>query len=254
MTDEIRELTDAYFAWLKDKTSLRQIEEWTEITTPFLDRHNDYIQLFAKKMDQGFLLTDDRYTLEDLEQSGCHLDSPKRQQLLRSTLNGFGIQLQDMALSVHAFADNFALRKHNLIQAILAVNDFFYLASPMVSSLFWEDVGAWLDHCDIRFTPNVKFNGKSGYDHLYDFVIPKSRKQPERIIKTINHPDRTNMERLAFSWQDTRDVRHPDSRAFAFLNDAEQVVPSAIVEALQHYDIKPVPWSQRELVRDELAA
>jgi len=254
MTDEIRELTDAYFAWLKDKTSLRQIEEWTEITTPFLDRHNDYIQLFARKMNQGFQLTDDRYTLEDLEQSGCHLDSPKRQQLLRSTLNGFGVQLQDMALTVHASADNFALRKHNLIQAILAVNDLFYLASPMVTSLFWEDVGTWFDRCDIRFTPHVKFNGKSGYDHLYDFVIPKSRTQPERIIKAINHPNRINMERLAFSWQDTRYVRHTDSRAYAFLNDTEQTIPSVIVEAFQHYDIKPVPWSQRELVRNELAA
>ena len=85
---------------------------------------------------------------------------------------------------MHASPDNFALRKHNLVQAMLAVNDMFYLAVPMVASLFYEDVVAWLDLHDIRYTPKVKFTGKTGYDHLFDFVIPKSRRQPERIIQS----------------------------------------------------------------------
>ena len=52
----------------------------------------------------------------------------------------------------------------------------------MVASLFYEDVVAWLDLHDVRYTPKVKFTGKTGYDHLFDFVIPKSRRQPERIV------------------------------------------------------------------------
>lgn len=44
MLSEIKELLDNYSLWLRDKTTLRQIDEnWVEITTPFLDRHNDYI-------------------------------------------------------------------------------------------------------------------------------------------------------------------------------------------------------------------
>jgi len=91
------------------------------------------------------------------------------------TLNGFGVQQRDNALEVHASPDNFALRKHNLVQAMLAVNDMFYLAVPMVASLFYDDVVAWLDVHDVRYTPKVKFTGKTGYDHLFDFVITKSR-------------------------------------------------------------------------------
>lgn len=78
------------------------------------------------------------------------------------TLNGFGVKLNNGALEVRASPENFALRKHSLIQAMLAVNDLFYLATPMVSSLFYEDVVAWLDQNDIRYTPNVKFAGKTG--------------------------------------------------------------------------------------------
>jgi len=254
MIQEIQRLMAAYHAWLKDKSVLRQVDQWVEITTPYLDRHNDYIQIYAKRANGGFLLTDDGYTIDDLEQSGCKLESRKRQDLLKMTLNGFGVQLDGKALQVHASPDNFALRKHNLVQAMLAVNDMFYLAVPMVASLFFEDVVSWLDVHDIRYTPKVKFTGKSGYDHLFDFVIPKSRRQPERIMQAITRPNRDTAQAVAFSWLDTKDVRSPDSRAYALLNDSEQAVSSAVIDALRSYDVRPVAWSQRETVREELAA
>ncbi len=45
MMEDIRRRLDAYHAWLKDKSILRQIDQWVEITTPYLDRHNDYLQM-----------------------------------------------------------------------------------------------------------------------------------------------------------------------------------------------------------------
>ncbi len=254
MIDEVQALLDQYWAWLRDKTTLRQVEDWIEITTPYLDRHNDRLQIYARRRDGGFLLTDDGYVLTDLEQSGCKLDSAKRQALLKMTLNGFGVQLSGQALEVHASSDNFALRKHNLVQAMLAVNDLFYLASPVVASLFYEDVVAWLDLSEIRYTPKVKFTGKSGYDHLFDFVIPRSRQQPERIVRAINRPSRDTAQAMAFSWIDTREVRPPESRAYAILNDSGHPVSESVLDALRNYDVRPVLWSGREQVRQELAA
>jgi hypothetical protein len=254
MIDEIERLLSEYVAWLKDKTVLRQINDWVEITTPYLDRHNDYVQIYAKKINGGFILTDDGYTIDDLEQSGCKLESRKRQDLLKITLNGFGIKLEGRALEVRATPENFALRKHNLVQAILAVNDMFCLAVPMVASLFYEDVVAWLDLYEIRYTPKVKFTGKTGYDHLFDFVVPKSRQQPERIIQTVNRPNRETSQAIAFSWIDTREVRPADSRAYVLLNDSEQTIPQAALDAMSNYEVRPVPWSKRDSVRDELAA
>jgi hypothetical protein len=254
MIQDIQKLLDDYAAWLRDKTLLRQIDNWVEITTPYLDRHNDYVQIYAKRANGAFVLTDDGYTIDDLEQSGCKLNSPKRQELLKMTLNGFGVQLHGNALEVNATPDNFPLRKHNLVQAMLAVNDMFYLAVPMVASLFYEDVVTWLDLHDIRYTPKVKFTGKTGYDHLFDFVIPKSRKQPERILQTINRPNRDTAQVVAFSWIDTKEVRPPDSRAFALLNDSDVAISSGVLDALKNYDVRPIPWSRREDVLEELAA
>ena len=254
MIHDIQRLMDAYHAWLKDKSVLRQIDQWVEITTPYLDRHNDYVQIYAKQSNGGYVLTDDGYTIDDLEQSGCKLESRKRQDLLKMTLNGFGVQLEGNALQVHTSPDNFALRKHNLVQAMLAVNDMFFLAVPLVASLFYEDVVAWLDVHDIRYTPKIKFTGKTGYDHLFDFVIPKSRQQPERILQAINRPNKETAKSVAFSWIDTKEVRSPNSRAYALLNDSEHAVSSAVADALRSYDLHPVAWSQREQVREALAA
>ncbi|MCO5045382.1 MAG: DUF1829 domain-containing protein [Kiritimatiellae bacterium] len=254
MIQDVQKLLDAYLAWLKDKTQLRQVDDWVEITTPYLDRNNDYLQIYARKENGSYVLTDDGQTIGDLEQTGCKLNSPKRQDLLKMTLNGFGVQLQDQRLEVHASPDKFALRKHNLVQAMLAVNDMFYLSVPMVASLFYEDVVAWLDVHDIRYTPKVKFTGKTGYDHLFDFVIPKSRRQPERIIQTINRPNRDTAQAVAFSWIDTKEVRPPDSKAYAFLNDLENPISTTVLDALRNYDVNPVKWSEREQIREELAA
>jgi len=129
---EVQELLDQYVAWVKDKSVLREVADSVEITTPYLDRHNDYLQIYAKREEDSFILTDDGYTIGDLKMSGCRLESPKRQALLKMTLNGFGVQLHDSCLQVKASAGNFSLRKHNLIQAMLAVNDLFYLAELLL--------------------------------------------------------------------------------------------------------------------------
>lgn len=252
---EIEKLLSDYSVWLRDKTTLREIDEnWVEITTPFLDRHNDALQIFARVQNGGYVLTDDSYTVHDLEACGCNLDTEKRKELLKMTLTGFGVRMNNEALEVHASSDNFSARKHNLIQAILAVNDLFYLASPIVQSLFIEDVLGWLEANEVRYTPKVKFTGISGFDHLFEFVIPKSRKQPERIVQPINRPTRDSAEAFIYAWSDTREVRPPDSKAYAVLNDMDQSISSGVLDAFRNYQIRPVPWSLRGELVTELAA
>lgn len=254
MISEIQNLLDKYTQWLKEKTQVRQVDDWVEITTPYLDRHNDSLQIYAQRRGTEYILTDAGYILQDLEQSGCKLDTPKRKALLMMTLNGFGVKLNRDMLEVHASAENFAPSKHNLIQAMLAVNDLFSLATPMTASLFYEDVVAWLDAHEIRYTSNIKFTGHSGYDHLFDFIIPKSRNQPERIIRAISSPNRETAQVVAFSWFDSKEVRPPDSKAYAILNDTDRPVQVNVLDALKSYDVKPVVWSMRNQVVDELTA
>jgi hypothetical protein len=255
MVAEIERLVDSYRVWLKQKTSIREINgSWVEITTPYLDRHNDSLQIYAKRSNGGYVLTDDGHTISDLESSGCNLQTSKRQDLLRVTLNGFGIKLSDGALEVKATSDTFPSRKHDLVQAMLAVNDLFYLAQPVVESLFLEDVTSWLDGAEVRYIPNVKFTGISGYDHRFHFVIPKSKREPERIVESISRPTKESAADFIFRWNDTQQVRASDAQAYAILNDREHTVSSSVIDALGNYGIKPVPWTARFEMEPKLAA
>ena len=254
IVSEIKELLDRYSKWLSARISIRQFDEWVEITTPYLDRHNDYLQIYAKKKNGQIILSDDGYIIQDLIQSGFSLKSSKRKSLLNTTLNGFGISLKDNTLTVTANKNNFASKKHNLIQSMLAVNDLFYLSEPFVESFFFEDVKTWMDENEIRYIQNVKFTGATGYDHVFQFAIPKSKSMPERILRAINTPRRDTAESFAWAWVDTRKIRPPDSIAYAILNDIDKPLPDDMTEALLSYDINPAPWSQRDRYREKLAA
>jgi len=150
--------------------------------------------------------------------------------------------------------ESFTIRKHNLIQAMLAVNDMFYLAMPMVASLFYEDVVSWLDLYEIRYTPQVQLAGKAGYNHNFDFVVPKSKQQPERVLQTINKPGRDTAQSLAFAWIDTKEARLANSKSYAILNDQERAVSAYVIDALKSYEITPIIWTKRENYVQELAA
>lgn len=254
MTD-IHNLVENYINWLRDKTVLRDMNGWVEITTPHLDRHNDYVQIYVKFTDNGeIVITDDGQTIVDLEFSGCSLDTPKRKNMLDITLNGFGVHRRGDALEINATRDNFPIKKHNLVQAILAVNDLFVLSQPSVESFFLEDVALWMDKNDIRYVPGAKFHGRSGFEHKFDFVIPKSKNSPERLINTINVPKKDSAQNAAFSWLDTRGSRPENSQAFFFLNDNDNRVPESVMQALLNYEITPILWSARENFVEQLAA
>ena len=58
MIREIEKLLSDYRVWLKDKTTLRDVNgQWVEITTPYLDRHNDVLQIYARGESGGYVLT-----------------------------------------------------------------------------------------------------------------------------------------------------------------------------------------------------
>ena len=222
MTEEIQALLDQYWEWLRDKTTLRRMNGWVEITTPYLDRHNDRLQIYAMRRGSGYVLADGGYVLDDLEQSGCKIDGGRREALLTMTLNGFGVQRSGESAPGQCIEKQLrASEAQSRAGPCLPSTTCSTWRSPWSLTSFYEDVANWLDVSNVRYTPNVKFTGASGYDHLFQFVIPKSAEQPERILHPINRPNRDRAQAMAFSWIDTKDVRPSESRAYAILNDSE---------------------------------
>lgn len=254
MNSGINTLINDYILWVRNNIHIKEIGNWFEITTPFLDRHNDNIQIYARKIDDGYLLTDDGYIINDLEISGVELDNDHRQRLLQTALNGFGVKLNKNRIEAYATNANFPIKKHNLIQAMLAVNDLFYSLRSSTRSTFYEDVYNWLDSNEIRFSSNIKLPGISGYDYSFDFVIPKSKKYPERILHCVNNPSKASTERFIFAWNDTKQNRPIETMAIPILNDQDNTFSQSIMTAFNRYNINPISWSHIENYKETLAA
>lgn len=252
-SNECFDLVSKYTEWLKQKISVKDLDGVCEITTPFLDRHNDCLQIYVTKSGDKLILSDDGYIIKDLKLSGFDITTEKRKKILNSILNSFGIRLQQNdELVAEAKNENFPQKKHNLIQAMLSINDLFVSSKSMAMSFFKEDVEQFLRIHDIRFTPTVKFTGISGFVQNFDFVIPSSKTHPERVLQTVSSPNLQKIRTLLFSWADTKQARPIESIAYGILNDIEQPVNPDFENALRNYGIKPLLWSKKEEYLEEL--
>src|SRR4051794_13174908 len=219
---EATTLVDGYLRWLRENLRADEVAGGVVITTPFLDRHSDEIEIFLQKENGAFRISDDGYTVSDLRSGGIDLTKGSRREQLVRILNGHGVQLDGDVLWVKATASEFPQKKHNLVQAILAVDDLHVTATEQVLQFFREDVEDFLRLQAIPLFRDVKLSGKSGLDHHFDVGLPSDARHPERVLKAINTLRRDTAMNFAFSVEDVRNVRGHDALgAFAVVNDAE---------------------------------
>jgi len=243
---ECERLIADYLRWLKEGLQVSELQGSCRIATPFVDRHNDEIEIYVEKHNGGLLLTDDGYTIADLASSGMNFGTDKRKAHLTTILNGFGVRQEGDELQVHATPQDFPQKKHNLVQAMLAVNDMFVMGEEHVLSLFKEDVAKFLETNQIPVFPDFKLSGRSGFDHKFDFGLPKTQRKPQRVIRAINDLTKDQALSYAFAIADVRVLRVEPLVAFTFVNDVEHPPNGDNLAAIKAYDIEPLMWSKRQ--------
>lgn len=93
----------------------------------------------------------------------------------------------------------------------------------------------------------------SGLTTNYDFLIPKSKNAPERIIKVVNNIDQQQTNSILFLWNDTSQARKDYlSTLYVFLQDEGKKISSSIITSMNNYDVIPVMWSKREKFTKDL--
>jgi hypothetical protein len=257
VTTDAELLVSSYLSWIRNDVEAHLLDDVvTELTTPFVDRHNDHLQVYAERQSSDmFLLSDDGYILSELKSSGVETRGSRREEIIRDLLVGHGVRLEGRELQTDATAANLGQRIHNLVQAMLSVDDMFVLAQPAVPSIFLEEVAQFLYDRDIRAVKAAKVAGRSGLDHLISFVIPRSKLAPDRFVQVLNTPRRDQVGNLLFAVNDTRSARPAGATDYyAIVNDSRKKVPADVLHAFAAYDVKARLWSRRDEIVDELAA
>lgn len=254
MNPEIDFITQ-YTNWIKSQSVQRAINTYTEITTPFLDAHNDELRFYVRKEGNDYFFTDDGYILADLEMSGMNISTGKRKELLQNMADTMSISIEEGAITARTNdPSRIAQTMHLMIQAMMKIGDMFMLSSSQVRNLFVDDVKSFFEEKDVRNTSSVMFPGKSGLTQRFDFVIPASRQMPERLITTINHPTRQNVQSAMFAWSDVKLTRKDESAGYIILNDNTRN-SSTLIDAINRVEsMKAIPWSKRNEFIKEFAA
>lgn len=251
---EIDALIDDYLNFLKKEITCTKMGEYYEITTPFLDAYNDYLQIYVKQEKNRFYFTDDGFSIQALNSMGVAL-TKKRKEQISQIAKQFGVRLENGELKAESEISEFGRKKHMFVQALLRINDMYMTAQNRVSSFFLDDVNEYFAQNEIYVSENITITGQTGFNHLYDFLLPRSQKRPERFCTIVNHPTRTNIENSIFSWLDTKEVRKNDSQFILFVNDTTSI-PQSVESAVANYDIVLAKWSERnqKCTRDLFAA
>ncbi len=248
-------ILEEYIRWIKNNITIENIRDNLKlIVTPFLDSHNDYIELYVlKQEDNKIKLTDGGDTLFNLRLEGIDIFSKKRKELLELNINRLGVNIsEDNELYVVADKTNIGLKKHMLVQAILAISDMFYLTRQNVWGVFKDEIQSFLMERDIPFNSDVNIIGKSGLSFNIDFIIGRTRSKPEKLIKSINKIDTHKSRNVLFSFSDISVVR-PDSKKIVIYNDKQKEASEDIKNAFKEYNTLLIPWSDKDRLLAELA-
>lgn len=253
----INQHINEYYQWLKDRTFVQKDEQtdWYVINTPFFGAFNDSIDIYAKKVANKILFSDNGETLNNLEIQGININQSKlRRNIFENILRNYGLKLLGEELIIETEKKNFSQAKHNMICGILEINDLQVLSKNTVSSIFKEDVRNHLDKLDLIYTPDFISKGQTGLEFNFDFQIAK--RNEEIVIKSFNTINKIYLSNFLFSWEDIRPIREQTTkkniRAIAFINDEEKEVKQEFLDALLSKSADYILWSERNNEKNKL--
>lgn len=244
----IEKMITDYANWIKSEVSVSKYGEFFELTTPYLDRYNDYLQIYVKQEDENsIILTDDGYIIGNLLSSGMSFrEGSRRKQHLDRTLRNYSVELgADNAIKTRATPNSFPQKKHAMVQAMIAIDDLYELNPKNIAAYFVEDIQNFLDANEIFYSRDFSLLGKTGSLYTYDFLFQRTKTKPERFLKAINHLGRSNRDMTIFNWIDTQEKRNHEGQLIVMLND-EYAIQQDDLSAFKNYDIIPVKFSERK--------
>jgi len=244
---DIQKMIDDYTAWLRKEIVTTDFDEYVELTTPYLDRFNDYLQIYAKQSSDGAIeLTDDGYIIGSLISSGMTFKKgSNRHRMLNKVAAKFNVSVVDEDIVTTATVHNFPQKKHMMVQAMLAIDDLFVVSPETTKNLFLEDIETYFNANGIYYSVDFSLLGKTGTIYNYDFHLQRTKEKPERFCRGFNKLNLSKRDLTLFNWIDTQEKRGDSSELIVIYND-ENPVPGDVLTGFYNYGIKTVPFTQRQ--------
>ena len=117
------------------------------VFTPFMFEDGDHLSIVLKRMNGGWILSDEGHTYMhltyDLEEKD--LQKGARQKIITNALSMFRVEDKEGELLIPIQKDRYGDALYNFIQALLKITDVAYLSRERVRSTFMEDFKGFME-------------------------------------------------------------------------------------------------------------
>lgn len=255
-------IQNEYIKWIRDNTLFTNVlNETIELSSPFIDSINENIKLYIEPHNNRFKITDDGYTIWNLETLGSPIrKKSQRHYMLLSIIERYNISYDENNKELFIYAEEKELGQaiHSLLQGALSVSDLLQMNKKTIKNLFFEEVNTFFaENQDIYDPfPDIEIQGKSKLTHRFDYLMNVKNKK-KKLVRLINNIDQIQLERVLLSWQDTsqqRTRRYKENLGMVVLvNDNNRPIPDKFDEAFRQYDIEPIEFSNKNAVKASLS-
>ncbi len=245
--------------WCLESTTFEVNSDFIEITLPLIDLNHDRIQLFLDYSSaNGYYLTDDGDTLDELEMRGINIfESQNRKKHFNQMIKEFGVQhdheSNELIIKVKNIED-FPKYQITLAQCCSRIYGFLLTSRNSVINYFSEEVESFFVANNINFQTNKEMTGKSGVSHVFDYSLKSKVNNKNQLIQTINNPQSADFKSNLFSILDIDDSKRKDTEFIILGNDGEGEFSQNFIQVANSYDVDIKKWSQREIWKEEFSA
>lgn len=245
---DIANLQQTYQEWATQRIKFVQLDTSILVETPFVDMHHDTIELFIENTTSGYRMTDDGYTLDELDTLGIQINrSEKRLGYFTKILMNFGVSHDPISGELFIPFDNlndFPVMQNRLIQCVIQVSDLLLTSRSNVMNLFTEELADFFLDNDIPIDQGVGYRGKTGNEIIFDITVGKTRHTAPKAIKAVNNPTSSAYESPLLNIIDVQPLRK-ETQFFVIANDLENNISPKFVDSIQNYQIPVLKWSEK---------
>ncbi|MDT2816317.1 DUF1828 domain-containing protein [Vagococcus lutrae] len=245
----IEKLIKIHQEWATKQIKFEKTNNSLRIETPFVDMYHDNIELFIDKINDGYLLSDDAYTVTELELSGLKISSSKnRQAMFNQMLLNYGVSFNPTTKELFIKFSNindFPKSQNRLIQCIIQISDLLFTTREKVITLFNEEVAEFFMDNKIPINKSQSLRGRTGNEFVFDITIGELKNYAPKAIRLINNPTKTSYESPLLSIIDVKPL-WPDTEFFVIANNSERNIDTAVEASFSSYKIPLLKWTEKE--------
>ena len=255
-----KEIKDSYIEFIKENTHVNLLEgDSQEVITPFVNTYGDGISFTIKYDGNCYILTDDGFTLWDLQLNGIDLTKKnKRHHLLKSILNYNGLELIGEEIIKKTKKNNLGQAIHDMTQVLLNVYDLSLLHPQTVPSHFLDDVRSYFDgNTAYNVFPDLSIAGKSRLEHKFNFLMMS--KGSYKLVQVHNKITKEKLHFILASWLDTTENRiksygRNESLSIIISSDGYKELKEEYEDALNEYGVNIINFQDKKKLKAQLGA